>query len=269
MIDFLQNFTTIKRAIIKQKPLLHHITNYVTAANCADIALAVGASPVMADAVEEMPAMTGSAAALVLNLGTVNKERFTAMLVAAAVARAKNIPVILDPVGVMATPMRLAMAKKILADGITIVRGNYAEAQALLGQRGLGQGVDSLEKKVYSGEVAKALAQKFQCIAVVTGVEDAFSDGRQVVLAENGTPLLSKITGAGCMTTTLIAAAAAVTPDFLAAAVFGVTTMNVAAEQVEAGKYCQGPGSFKTGIFDAVYALTGDIMATCWRGEVK
>lgn len=268
MTDFMQSFTQIKERITQNKPLLHHITNYVTAGNCADMALAIGASPVMADALEEMPAMTGAASALVLNIGTINKTRFASMLAAAEVARAKHIPIILDPVGVMATPLRLELARQLIAGGVTIIRGNYAEAQALLGNGGLGQGVDSLSEETANGTLAKTLAAHCHCVVAVTGVQDVFSDGQTVVLAKNGTPLLSRITGAGCMTTTLIAAAAAVTTDYLAAAVFGVTTMNVAAEQVAVDKFCQGPGTFKARLFDAVYNLTDEKMAVAWQGEI-
>lgn len=137
-------FALIVGAMREKKPVIHHLTNYVTAGDCANIALCAGASPVMADAAEEVAAITAKADALVLNLGTINKAKIQAMLLAAEAAQTKAIPVVLDPVGVMSSQLRLEFALKLLTAGlVTIVRGNYSECLALLEQKAEGKGVDA------------------------------------------------------------------------------------------------------------------------------
>ena len=129
------DFNQIIEDLQSAKPLLHHITNYVTAGDCAGAALAAGASPVMADAADEVPEITAGCDALVLNLGTLNEQRMESMELAAATAKESDIPVILDPAGVMSSSLRLEFALKLLQAGyITIVRGNYSECRALLEQ---------------------------------------------------------------------------------------------------------------------------------------
>jgi len=268
MKSLLGKFRATEASIKARKPLIHHITNYVTAGDCANAALCFGASPVMADALEEMPAIAGKADALVLNLGTVNKTKFTSMLAAAKIAKMRGIPIILDPVGVMATKMRLDMAKELIKNGVQIIRGNYAECRALLGDANFGQGVDAGSDCDTKGEFARQAAKKFSCIVAVTGAVDAVSDGRQVVLGRNGHELLTKVTGTGCMTTTLIACAAAVGDDYFLSAVFGVTFMNVAAEQAAlALTLGEGIGTFKIRLFDAIGCLDGAAVESCFRGE--
>ena len=263
-----EKFRIIESSIKKHKPLIHHITNYVTASDCANIALCFGASPVMADALEEMADITGNADALVLNLGTINKIKFTSMLAAAKIAKMRGIPIVLDPVGVMATQMRLDMAKELIKNGVQIIRGNYAECRALLGDNNFGQGVDAGIDCDFKGEFARQAAKKFNCVVAVTGAIDAVSDGRQVVIGRNGHELLAKVTGTGCMTTTLIACGAAVSDDYFSAALFGITAMNVAAEHAAAAlNGVDGLGTFKVKLFDAVSNLNDLKVAEGFRGD--
>lgn len=262
-----KDFTLLKNNIVETKPLVHHITNYVTSGDCANVALCFGASPVMADELEEIDAMTGAAKALVLNIGTINQTKLTSMLRAAEVARSRQIPIVFDPVGVMASSFRQKAAQQILRDGVSIIRGNYAECRCLLGDASFGQGVDSQALSDGQGKFAAKAAQQFGCVVAVTGALDAISDGQTTILATNGVELLTKVTGTGCMTTTLIACAAAVSMEYLPAAVFGITAMNVAAEkaavQLRAG---EGPGTFKAKLFDQIYNLSGDDIAVAFRG---
>ena len=257
-ITFNEGFSVIYDNVKKQKPLIHHLTNYVTAGDCANIALCFGASPIMADAAEEIGEITGSADALVLNLGTLNKVKFASMELAAVRARKKGIPIVIDPVGVMASDMRFEAAKEIIRGGVSIVRGNYAECQTLLSETRNGKGVDSLVAcQSDIGLLAELAAQKYGCIFAVTGKEDAVSDGKSTIIGSNGVEMLQKVTGAGCMTTTLIGCAAGSSEDYLLAALCGIQTMNVAAERAcKELKYTEGPGTFKTRLFDAVDQLS-------------
>lgn len=254
-------FGELVEKLHQQKPVIHAITNYVTAESCADITLAAGGSPVMADEPEEVEEITAGAKALVINLGTLNFNKQIAMERSAMVAKKKGIPVVLDPVGVMASTMRLDFALKLLNKGyIDIVRGNFSECQALLLGKTGGHGVDNLEAGVEEGEAlktAKDAATKFNCVFAVTGAVDNISNGKQAVVLNNGHPLLQDITGSGCMTTMLVACCAAVTKDMLVAAALGVVIMGQSAEL--AANFLEkkdGPGMFKVRLVDCVYHVT-------------
>lgn len=260
-MDLKNTFGELVEKLHQQKPVIHAITNYVTAESCADITLAAGGSPVMADEPEEAEEITAGAKALVINLGTLNFNKQIAMERSAMVAKKKGIPVVLDPVGVMASTMRLDFALKLLNKGyIDIVRGNFSECQALLLGKTGGHGVDNLEAGVEEGEAlktAKDAATKFNCVFAVTGAVDNISNGKQAVVLNNGHPLLQDITGSGCMTTMLVACCAAVTKDMLVAAALGVVIMGQSAEL--AANFLEkkdGPGMFKVRLVDCVYHVT-------------
>lgn len=260
-MDLKNTFSELVDKLRKQRPVVHEITNYVTAESCADVALAAGASPVMADEPEEVEEITAGANALVLNLGTISFNKQIAMERSAAVAKRLGIPVILDPVGVMTSTMRLNFALKLLHKGyISIVRGNFSECRSLLLGTTGGHGVDNLEETTQEGEalkVAKDAAAKFNCVFAVTGAIDNISNGKQAVVLNNGHPLLQDITGSGCMTSTLVACCAAVTKDMLVAAALGVVIMGQSAEL--AANFLEkkdGPGMFKVRLLDCVYHVT-------------
>ena len=260
-MDLKNTFGVLVDTLRKHNPVIHAITNYVTAESCADVALAAGASPVMADEPEEVMEITAGADALVLNLGTINFTKQIAMERAAEAAKAKGIPVILDPVGVMTSKLRLDFALKLLNKGyISIVRGNHSECAALLEGKTGGRGVDNLTEGTEEGEAlktAKDAAAKFGCVFAVTGAIDNISNGKQAVVLNNGHPLLEDITGSGCMTSMLVAACAAVTKDMLVAAALGVVIMGQSAElAANLLEKKDGPGMFKVRLIDAIYHVT-------------
>lgn len=242
----------------KQRPLVHHLTNYVTACDSANIALSFGARPIMADAAEEITDITVAADSLVLNLGTMNPVKFASMELAAVRARKKGIPIVVDPVGVMASDMRLNAAMELLRGGVSIVRGNYDECRTLLFEKRIGRGVDSSsEEDLKNAELAAMAAAKYCCVFAVTGRTDAISAGSGAIIGFNGDEMLTRVTGTGCMTTTLIGCAAACTKDYEAAAVLGIQAMNVAAEAaVRSLADGEGTGTFKVRLLDAVYNLS-------------
>ena len=252
-----ESFAQIIENLQSVKPVLHHITNYVTARDCADTALAAGASPVMADAAEEIAEYTAASDALVLNLGTLNETRMEAMELAVETAKEAKIPVVLDPVGVMSSNLRLEFAIRLLQAGyITIVRGNYGECKALLEQETGGRGVDSVQTPGQGDalKTVKDAAQQYQCIFAMTGVVDYISDGKRALMINGGNPLMTRITGGGCMTTTVVAACAAVAEDKFAGAMLGLIIMGQAAE-LAAGllEKKDGPGMFKVRLLDSIY----------------
>ena len=203
--------------------IIHHITNYVSVNECANITLAVGASPVMADDIAEVADITSISNALVLNIGTLNARTVESMLAAGVVANKKNIPVILDPVGVGASKFRNETVAQILEKvKLTVLRGNLSEIRFVAGFCSNTQGVDAgdVATAEETAELAKNLAKKLGCIVVVSGATDVISDGERVALVTEGHPSMQQTTGTGCMCTSVIASLVAKNPDD----VFGAAT---------------------------------------------
>lgn len=240
-----------------RKPLIHHITNLVVMNETANITLCTGALPVMAHAPEEVAEMAGAASALVLNIGTLSTEQIEAMLLAGKRANQRGIPIVLDPVGAGATRLRTESAMRLLSElSIAIVRGNLAEIGVLAGFQAKISGVESLGVAAEPVEVAQKLAQKFHCVAAITGVVDVISDGSRIASVSNGHAMMSTVTGTGCMATTVVACYAAVEPDKLLATSSALAVYGLAGEI--AAKSAKGPGSFHVGLYDALAGLSED-----------
>ena len=248
---------------IKQKqPLVHHITNYVTVNDCANITLAIGASPVMADDIAEVEEMVEFASALVLNIGTLNARTVDSMLAAGRKATRKGLPVVLDPVGIGATRLRTAAAEQIIREiRPAVIRGNMSEMKYLAGLSVAIKGVDSVADEQDGEAIAKTLAQKLDCIIAVTGRQDIITDGKRTVLINNGHAMLSQVTGTGCMTTSLVASYCAAGKDWLTGAAAGIVSMGIAGETAQQSLQAEeGIGTFRARLFDAVYRLTPEIL---------
>ncbi len=260
------SFIAIKEQVVATKPLIHHITNYVTANACANVTLSFGAAPIMADAVEEVATITSHCQALVLNLGTINKAKYASMLQALRTANEIGIPSVLDPVGIMASTMRYEMARELIREGVTIIRGNASEIATILGVATTAKGVDSSEVDDLANLVRK-VAVATKSVVACSGAIDYVSDGDDVLIAGNGHPMLTMVTGTGCMTTSLIASCAAVTKDYKAAAMCGITAMNIAGERAYARmKPDDGTGSFARYLLDNIYLLTGEELTAGYKG---
>jgi len=241
----------------REKPLVHHLTNWVTIYDCANIVKVFGGSPVMAHAREEVADMAGIADALVLNIGTLTSHFVEAMIVAGKSANHKGIPVVLDVCGAGATPFRDQKCFEIL-DGVSVsvIKGNSSEIARIAGESVTTKGVDAstVEKDLVT--IARDLAARRGCTVVVTGKEDIVADASQAFLVKNGHPMMTNIVGTGCMATSVIGAFAAVEKDPVAASVAGLVCYEVAAEI--AAKDAGGPGSFKERLFDAAFHLDGE-----------
>lgn len=250
-------------AVKERSPLIHHITNYVTVNDCANIVLALGGSPVMADDQEEAAEMVGFASALVLNIGTLNSRTIESMLIAGTRAKELGIPVILDPVGVGATKLRTNTAQKLIQVlKPEVIRGNMSEIKVLAGQDVAIKGVDSLADEHDSTVIAKKLASSLECVIAITGKTDVVSDGQQLCLLDNGHRILADVTGTGCMTTSLIGTYCGVTKDYFSAAVAGITSMGLAGEIAQASlHHGEGIGTFRVRLFDSIYNLTSEQLA--------
>ncbi len=243
----------------KINPLVHHITNYVTVNDCANITLAAGGSPVMADAEEEVSEMTSLASSLVLNIGTLNKRTFKTMLLAGKAARKKGIPIILDPVGCGATSFRTEVSGELIrALKPDIIKGNLSEIKSIIGKTGKTRGVDSVSDETGALETAIEAAGLLNTVIAVTGAKDFISDGKRVFSISNGSRFLSKLTGTGCMTASLcgVYAGSGAVPAVAAGAALSV--MAIAGEIYENHSSSLKAGDLKREIFNNISAMNGE-----------
>ncbi|MFO7708334.1 MAG: hydroxyethylthiazole kinase [Desulfobacterales bacterium] len=236
-------------------PLIHNITNLVVMNYTANALLAMGASPVMAHALEEVEEMAALAGALVLNIGTLTPQWVESMLKAGRAASRAGIPVILDPVGSGATPFRTRAAGRIIAETTpAVIRGNASEILSLREAGSGARGVDSRHGVDQAADAAAGLARELQSVVAVTGPVDLVTDGRRLVRVSNGHPLMGRVTGTGCTATAAIAAFLAVDPDPLRAAATALACFGLAGEI--AGRTAAAPGSFMIAMLDALYTIT-------------
>jgi hydroxyethylthiazole kinase len=238
----------------EKRPLVHHITNYVTVNDCANITISAGAAPVMADAPEEVCEMVTFAGALVLNIGTLNKGQIESMLLAGGMANDRRIPIVLDPVGAGATRFRTESAQRLLDElKITILKGNAGEIGILAGAEAFVRGVDSQGVTGDPSRIAQHFAKESGVTVVISGPTDIVTDGRRILLVENGHPMMGSISGTGCMAASVTGAFAAVTDDTVIASAAALAAFGIAGERAAAG--ARGPYSFKTALFDQMAAL--------------
>jgi hydroxyethylthiazole kinase len=236
------------------KPVVHHMTNWVTIYDCANIVKVFGASPVMAHAPEEAAEMTLISGALVLNIGTLTTGLVEAMKISARTANEKGTPVVLDACGAGATQFRDRKSFELLEGAhIDILKGNASEIARLCGEAIRTKGVDSTRVSKNMRELAGQFARRYKCVVVVTGPEDIVTDGSRGYLVKNGHPMMGDIVGTGCMAASVIGTFAAVEKDLVAASAAGLSCFEIAAER--AAKNAKGPGTFKEKLFDCVYLL--------------
>ncbi|AAM06102.1 TPA: hydroxyethylthiazole kinase [Methanosarcina acetivorans] len=256
------------KTIRETKPLIHHITNWVTIYECANMTRAFGALPVMAHAPEECADMTKISSALVLNIGTLTSEIIDSMLLSAAAANERDIPVVLDAVGVGATKFRDEMAAKILASvHIDIIKGNYSEIAKLAGENAETKGVEATSIDADPAKVAKAFAKAESCVVVMTGKEDIISDGDRTFIVKNGHELMGSIVGTGCMAASIVGLFAAVNRDYCDAAKDALCYFGASGELAAAKS--SGPGSFKVHLYDEVFNLSDEKVKSMKNFEEK
>ena len=246
-------------AVRNQVPLIHNITNYVTVNDVANVVLAIGASPIMADDIGEAADITSISSALVINIGTLNTRTIESMIAAGKKANDLGIPVILDPVGAGASSLRNQATERIMKEvRISILRGNLSEISFIAGLKVSTKGVDTsaADGKNDAQAVAQTVANRYGCIAAITGAIDVISDGTEKIKIANGHPMLSKVTGTGCMTSALVGAFAGAGSDYLSAAVAGIASMGIAGETAFQTVGTLGTGSFHVAIIDALSRLT-------------
>ena len=247
--------------IKEYRPLIHHITNYVTMNDCANAVLAIGGSPIMAKAPSEGEEVAAMSRALVLNMGTPDSNNFRSMLLAGKIAKEMKIPVVFDPVGGGITSFRREICRKLLSDiKPDVIRGNISEITFLAGFDCCSCGVDSHMAINDDVEIVRDLAGRLNCVVAATGRKDLISDGKTTYVIDNGHEMLSKITGAGCMTSSLAGTFCSMTEDYLTGTVGGIMSMGISGQLANA---ClmpnEGIGMFKVRLFDSMYNLNRDI----------
>lgn len=244
----------LREKILAQKPLIHHITNWVTIYDCANVCRAIGSLPVMAHAPEEVEEMAGIASALVLNIGTLTNELIDSMKLAGKKANEKEIPIVLDAVGAGATKMRTQKVKELLKElKIDVLKGNAAEIAVLAGVKAEVKGVEAGRVSAEPKKIVTEFAKKIDSVVVATGKTDYVSDGKKTYSIDNGHEFMGKIVGTGCMAASVIASFCAVEKDYAKASAEALSYYGIAAEL--AAKESRGPGSFKEKFFDELYNL--------------
>lgn len=243
----------------REAPLVHNITNQVVANVTANALLAIGASPAMVQAEQEVADFAPRAAALVVNIGTLTAPQLAAMHLAVEAAASAGRPWILDPVAAGATPYRLEAAQGLLRRRPNVVRGNASEILALAGEAGSSKGVDSAHRSDAALQAARQLARTHGATVAVTGEVDYVTDGKDTLAIANGHPLLTKVTGMGCTATALIGAFLGAGLHAMSAAVAGLAVLGVVGEQ--AAEHASAPGSFQVQVLDRLYLLDGETLA--------
>ncbi|HQT44856.1 MAG TPA: hydroxyethylthiazole kinase [Candidatus Micrarchaeota archaeon] len=238
----------------EKKPLVHHITNWVTIYDCANVVRAFGALPVMAHAKEEAADMAGISSALVLNIGTLTTDLIDSMLLAGKKANSASIPVVLDAVGAGATKFRSDETRRLLDKlEINVLKGNAGEMASIAGIKAEVRGVESISAGAKPEDICRQIAKDFGCTAVITGKTDVCASKSGVYFVENGHQMMGTVVGTGCMATSVIGAFCAVEKDYALASAHALSCYGIAGEL--AALKSNGPGSFKTNFYDEIYAL--------------
>ena len=265
---------------VKEKcPLIHNITNYVTVNDCANVLLALGASPIMSDDKCEVEEITSICGGLNINIGTLNERTIESMIIAGKKANELSHPVVLDPVGAGASRLRTDTALKLLNEiKFTVIRGNISEIKALAGGATTTQGVDAnIADKITDENIdsaitfIKAFANKTNAVIAVTGAVDIVCNSEKTYIIRNGHPKMTSVTGTGCMLSAITAAYVTANPELpLEATAMAVCTMGIAGEIAYKRLDClDGNSSYRNYIIDAVCNMTVNQIKEGAKYEVR
>lgn len=272
-------FKEMLAGVREVSPLTHCITNYVTINDCANILLACGASPIMADDVGEVEEITSLSKGLAINIGKLDQRTIPAMLAAGKRANALGHPVLLDPVGAGSSTLRTRTALDLLANiRFTVIRGNISEIKVLASGHGNPRGVDAdLADQVTDANLEQAVsfvkdfARKSGAVIAMTGAIDIVTDGDTAYCIRNGDPMMRKVTGTGCQLSAMTAAYLAANPAFpLRAAAAAVCAMGVCGE-IAGERLPEGGGSatYRIYLIDAIDHLTPEELERRAKYEVR
>lgn len=243
-----------------QNPLVHCITNMVVANFQANGLLSLGASPIMADSIEEAAEVAAVSSCTLLNIGTLDRSAVESMLAAGKSASLNGRPLILDPVGAGATAFRKRTVATLLEEmDITLIRGNAGEIASIAGVGWKAKGVDAGVGEADIAETAKEVARRHRCLVAVTGETDIVTDGEKIIRVTGGHPFMSRVTGMGCLLSAVCAAFLSVG----ASAPIETTAYSLAfykkAGEVAAER-ASGPGDFAVHFINALFQLDDEAM---------
>ncbi len=273
-------FAGILNGVRGTSPLVHCITNYVTVNDCANVLLACGASPVMADDEREAEEITSIASSLVINIGTLNSRTIPSMFRAGRRANLLGRPVILDPVGAGASKLRTSAAIDLMAEiDFTVIRGNISEITAIAGGESKTRGVDASDPGMLGedlpGEVIsmiRGLRDKTGAVITVTGPRDIVAGERYLYIINNGHPMMSKVSGTGCMLSALTGAFCAADPSDPAAAAAAAAAMFGAAGELAFERLTRaggGTSTYRSYIIDEVSKMTPEKIREAAKIEIR
>ena len=272
--NILDGFEDAVKNVKEVSPLTFCITSFVTVTDCANAALAIGASPIMSNGAEEGGEIVNIANALVINIGTLSKSQNELMRNSARQAKEIEKPIIFDPVGAGVSALRNDMTKEIVEDyPLALVRGNMSEIKAIAKLINLNENNDSVAKGVDVAEsdiisedtlesnalIVKELANELNAVVIASGPIDIISDGNLTFGLDNGDEMMPLITGSGCMLTTIIGSYVGANEPLIggiaACALMAIAGEN-AAENVRANDL--GTASFRTFLIDNLYKLDAE-----------
>jgi hydroxyethylthiazole kinase len=263
-MDLIDHACLLRDRVRERAPLVHCITNFVAMDTAANAVLAIGGSPAMMHAREEVAEFAAIASALTINIGTLTPDWVGSMKVAVEAATKAGKPWVFDPVGVGATSLRRRSAAELLALKPTVVRGNASEIMVLAGLASTDQkGVDSTRDASEAETPARQLAKAARCVVVVTGVVDIATDGERILRVANGHPLMPRVTALGCALTAITGAFLAVGDDSLHSAAVATAVFGLAGEI--AAREARGPGSLRVGLMDALHNIDSAAIRTGLR----
>ncbi len=247
-------------------PLIHCITNPISIKMSANAILALGRRPIMAEHPKEVKEITQTASAVCVNLGNITDVRIKSIKISMKAAEKHGIPVVVDAVGVACSRIRRRFALKLLEKySAAIIKGNYSEILAMYDKTYASSGVDA-DKATDTESVKRAsleLANKYNCVVLVSGETDIITDGRQVVYIQNGCPSLAKITGSGCALGT-ICACFLTEMGALDAATYAAAVLGICGEHS-----CGGNGSFEVRLMDKLSEITEEKIEKNIKKEVE
>lgn len=275
--ELLSQLEPILTYIQQEAPLIHCITNPISINDCANILLAIGARPIMAEHPDEVAEITAIAKGLALNLGNITDARMASMKISAGAAKDKGIPFVLDLVGLSCSRLRQKYAKELLQIAVPdIIKGNISELRTLLGLPTTpGMGVEAGQKEMVTRENALEYARIFQkqareyhTILLATGPIDLVVSSDEAYIIANGSNALASITGTGCMNNVLAGACLAGVHGISSqatnntiAAILSCLLLGIAGENIQDIYLNQGPGSFHYSLMDSISKLTPQTIA--------
>ena len=266
--EYLNKIPSLLKEVREKNPLTHCITNFVTVNDCANAVLAIGASPIMAEDVDEVEEIVNIANALVVNIGTLNHQQIESMKVSSAQANKTNTPITLDPVGVGVSKLRNETTTDLIKNyNPAVIRGNITEIKSisqlfnLIDETNTAKGVDACDDDAITqnnlkanGEIIRKTAEKLNTVILASGPIDILSDGKTTIAIYGGDEMMPLITGSGCMLSAIVGGCVGATTPF-EGALLAILAMNKAGEKARAkvNENKSGTGSFRTFLIDALY----------------